>query len=97
MVARLGEKDLEISIGQRFDAVVLGASPVRLDVSLLEYGGDSLLAMQILVRLQSDLGVRMSSEEFFASPTATSQARFAEAALRVACTADDVSTGVHGT
>jgi amino acid adenylation domain-containing protein len=91
---KLGATERNIA---RIWKAVLGESVVRPDVSFLEYGGDSLLAMQILVRLQSDLGVRMSPEEFFASPTVTSQARFAEAALRVACAADDVSTGVHGT
>lgn len=70
---------------------LLGDIVVRVDVPFLDYGGDSLLAMQILVRLRDDLGVRMSPAEFFELPTVASQARFVEAALRAASVTDDSS------
>ena len=48
------------------------------NVTFLETGGDSLQAMEILVRFRERLGVDMSVADFFALPTVASQARFLE-------------------
>ena len=57
---------------------VLACEIVPGDVAFLEMGGNSLQAMQILVHVRERLGVDMSTADFFALPTVTSQARFLE-------------------
>ena len=67
---------------------VLGALEIRLDVPFLHQGGDSLSAMQIVARLQAELGLQVSPAEFFALATVTGQARYAEEILRGSPAAD---------
>lgn len=67
---------------------VLGAKKVALDVPFLHQGGDSLSAMQIVVRLRAELGVQMLPADFFALETVTAQARRAEQILSESASAD---------
>lgn len=58
---------------------VLACASIPGDVAFLEMGGNSLQAMQILVRVRERLGVDMTAEDFFRLSTVASQARFLEA------------------
>ncbi len=58
---------------------VLACANVPGNVAFLEMGGNSLQAMQILVRVRERLGIDMTAEDFFELPTIASQARFLEA------------------
>jgi acyl carrier protein len=49
-----------------------------MDIPFLAQGGDSLHALQILLRLGEDLNIAMTPAEFFALPTVASQAGFIE-------------------
>lgn len=85
--SRQVQGDAERSIGlvagpvRRHWGVVLGRETVAADVPLLDYGGDSLQAMQILVRLCESLKVGMTSADFFALPTVELQARYLESLI----------------
>lgn len=79
---------IEMQVARIWQAV-LGETIVHVDIPFLDAGGDSLRAMQILMRLQDELGVRMSPAEFFGLPTVSSQARFVEAKLRSAREAEE--------
>ena len=68
--------------------IVLGAKDIRLDVPFLDQGGDSLSAMQILVRLRAELGVQILPADFFALETVAAQAHRAEQILRESASAD---------
>lgn len=56
-------------------AAVLDLPAVDDDVPFLEQGGDSLRAMQILVRVHEAFGVRLTPATFFRLPTVAAQAR----------------------
>ena len=58
---------------------VLACANVPGDVAFLEMGGNSVQAMQILVRVRERLGIDMTAKDFFELPTIASQARFLEA------------------
>lgn len=48
---------------------VLGDQHIASDDDFFELGGNSLHLTRVLVRIQSTLGIRISGEDFFASPT----------------------------
>jgi amino acid adenylation domain-containing protein len=59
-------------------ADVLGFSEVSMDIPFLAQGGDSLHALQILLRLGDELNIEMTPAVFFALPTVASQALYIE-------------------
>ena len=59
---------------------VLGVDEVAATSELFELGGNSLLALQILARIESAFGVRVALASFFQSPTVRGLAALAEAA-----------------
>jgi acyl carrier protein len=59
-------------------ADVLGFSEVSMDIPFLAQGGDSLHALQILLRLGDELNIEMTPAVFFALPTVVSQALYIE-------------------
>jgi acyl carrier protein len=59
-------------------ADVLGFSEVSMDIPFLAQGGDSLHALQILLRLGDKLNIEMTPAVFFALPTVASQALYIE-------------------
>lgn len=67
----------------RIWSTVLGRNIARTDRSFLDYGGDSLAAMQVLARVREEFRVELCPAEFFASPTIADQARMIDAALGV--------------
>ena len=48
---------------------ILGRDAVWLDDNFFALGGASLDAMRLLVRLTTDLGVRLSASDIFVAPT----------------------------
>src|SRR4029079_19212987 len=54
----------------RLMAEVLAVPEVEPDVAFFDAGGDSLLAAQLLVRIESDLGKRLSMVDLFNRPSA---------------------------
>ncbi|HET6361685.1 MAG TPA: non-ribosomal peptide synthetase [Gemmatimonadota bacterium] len=62
-------------------ADVLGRSHVSMELPFLDQGGDSLHALQILLRIREDLGIEVTPAEFFALPTVSSQALHIEPRL----------------
>ena len=56
-------------------AEVLGVESVRTDASFFELGGQSLLAMQLLRRIEERLGVEASMADLFDSPTVAELSR----------------------
>jgi amino acid adenylation domain-containing protein len=65
----------------RIWGLALGRETVAADVPFLDYGGDSLQAMRILVHLRDSLSVGMSPMEFFDLSTVELQARYLESVL----------------
>jgi syringomycin synthetase protein SyrE len=59
-------------------ASALGLREVSMDVPFLAQGGDSLHALQILLRLCQDLNIEMTPAVFYALPTVASQASYIE-------------------
>ena len=68
---------------------VLGLPSVRTTRPFLDHGGDSLTAMQILVRIDDAFGVRLSPAQFFAFSTIEEQAAFLRDALALRAAADE--------
>ncbi|MEO3755175.1 amino acid adenylation domain-containing protein [Streptomyces sp. B6B3] len=63
-------------------AEVLGRERTGAEDDFFDLGGDSLLAMRVVARVQADLDAGISIREFFAEPTAAGLARRIEAAGR---------------
>jgi acyl-coenzyme A synthetase/AMP-(fatty) acid ligase/acyl carrier protein len=72
--------ELERKIADIWKAV-LGSSSVQTTRSFLHHGGDSLHAMQILMRIDEAFGVRLSPLQFFSLSTIEEQAAFLHDAL----------------
>lgn len=72
-------------------ADVLGHSHVSMKLPFLEQGGDSLHALQILLRFGEDLNIEMTPSVFFDLPTVSSQALYIEAETRRRDAEADVS------
>ncbi len=62
-------------------AEVLGRSQVSMELPFLDQGGDSLHALQILLRFGEDLNIEMTPAVFFDLPTVSSQAFHIESRL----------------
>ena len=62
--------DLERSIGNHM-AALLGMPRLLPDEDFFAHGGDSLLAMRLLLAVEHELGVTIAFRELFAAPTAT--------------------------
>jgi len=60
---------------------VLGISPLGADDNLFELGGDSLLAIQLLVRVRGAYGVELHPAVFFKNPTIAALAVLVETRL----------------
>jgi amino acid adenylation domain-containing protein len=71
---------VEIAIGAVWQEM-LGRPHLDLDDNFFEVGGHSLLAAQLMTRIQEQLGVELSLRDFFAYPTIRELAGRAEAAL----------------
>ncbi len=65
---RQPETDLQRTLCQAMGAI-LGRDAVGLDDNFFALGGASLDAMRLLVRLTTDLGVRLSASDIFMAPT----------------------------
>jgi len=81
-VARIWERALEVK-------------SVNADVPFLDQGGDSLRAMQIVVRVHEEFGVRLSPAAFFELPTVRLQAKHVEAARMRATAASRTAPVEH--
>ena len=47
----------------------LGIAPIGINDNLFELGGDSLMAIQLLSKVQKQFGVELQPAEFFKQPT----------------------------
>ncbi len=73
-------------------AELLGVDHVGVEDDFLDHGGHSLLAMQLLYRIEAALGVRLPLREFFDNPTVAGMA----AAMNRADRAPDLRVGKDG-
>lgn len=60
---------------------VLGLSAVSINQRFLDLGGDSVQAMQLIVRVRQALGIELSIVDFFDAPTVADQALLVETIL----------------
>ena len=67
-LSKSAHEDLKTTLLEIWEAV-LGRSPVETQDDFFELGGDSLLAAQIIVRIEKQLNVRLTSQEFLEKST----------------------------